>query len=268
MLEFGPYELLRVVVAFSAVASIIGSLEWLALRAHLQDSEIYSWRVQQIAHDRVRLFDRLFAHPTVVVLPTAQVLFSAALLFPGLSPALAGWACLGAATCSLFLSLRGIDGFNGGDAMAKVVLLLGAICFLSGSQVMIQAGLVFVSGQLVIAYSTPGWCRIFDRNWHNGTKILGVMRTETFGRPAVWDLLRSNRWLARFVSSGIAVWEAFFLVYLFLPIELLLPVLLIGVIFHSTNAIVMGLNIFPWSFLGSYPAFIWTSVQLNRYLLG
>lgn len=266
MIELGPYEILRIVVGFSAIASIIGALEWIALRGHLRDDQIYSWQVQKAARPAGSGIDRLLAYPTVLAVPAAEVFLSLALLAPGLPQYAAGLCCLGVAFCYFLLSLRGIDGFNGGDAMAKVVMLVGAICFLSGSETLIEAGLWFMAGQLLIAYSTPGWCRLFDRDWHNATKILGVMRTETFGRVSVWTLLRDNPRFARLVSSGIAIWEALFVLYLFLPIELLIPVLLIGVVFHSSNAIVMGLNIFPWSFLGAYPAFIWTALQIQRLL--
>ncbi|MEW9853812.1 hypothetical protein [Novosphingobium sp. M1R2S20] len=254
---------MRLVIAFSAIASIVGSLEWVRLRRHLQDEQLFSWRIQSVVGTPSFALNYVFAYPRCLMLPILQILFSLPLLVPAMPATAAGVSAICAALCAFLLSIRGVDGFNGGDAMAKLVLLSGGVCLLTGSAALMNAGLVFLAGQLVIAYSTPGFCRILDRDWHTGKRIMGVLRTETFGRPWAWQLLRSHPWLAHAVGSGIAIWETFFAVYLFLPLELLLPLLLIGVAFHTSNAVVMGLNIFPWSFIGTYPAVVWTALFIR-----
>ncbi len=265
MPELTPYVALRLVLAGSAIASMIGSAEWLYLHRHFRDSGIYSWRVQRLAAGRAAApASLLLAYPQVLAIPVIQLALSALLLLPALSATAVGSCALGVALCYFLLSFRGVDGFTGGDAMAKVVMLAGGVALLAASGNAVVGALLLITGHLLIAYSTPGWSRLFDSKWHNGTKIIGVMRTETFGRRAVWRFLEDNRGFARFVASSIALWEAFFILYLFLPTPLLLLVLSIGVVFHFTNAFVMGLNIFPWSFIGAYPAVIWTAAFLQR----
>jgi hypothetical protein len=267
MPELSAYDVLRIVLAGSAIASIIGSTEWLYLRRHFRDWELYSWKVQLLSAGRLRrAAGPLIAYPQVQVLLIIQILLSILLLVPGLSGRAVGLCALGVAFCYFLLSLRGIDGFNGGDAMAKVVTLACGTAFLSGADLVLSGALFLITGHLLIAYSTPGWLRLFDPRWHDASKMLGVMRTESFGRPAVWRLLTGRPRFARVVASSIALWEAGFFLYLFLPLPLLCVMLAIGIVFHCTNAVVMGLNVFPWSFLGGYPAVIWTSLFIQSHL--
>ena len=269
MPEVSAYVVLRVVMGASAIATLFGCAEWLYLHRQFRDTGIYAWRVQRFGVRRVAApAGLLFAYPQVLAIPAVQMLLSALLLVPGLPLQVAGGCALGVALGSFLLSYRGVDGFGGGDKMAAIVLLAGGIALVAGSERVIAGALVFVTGLMLIAYSTPGWHRIFDRSWHDATKLKGVMRTETYGRRALWRLFEDQPLFARFVASSIACWEAFFVLYLFLPIPLLLMALSIGVVFHFSNAFVMRLNIFPFSFPGNYPAVIWTAVQLQSHLFG
>jgi hypothetical protein len=253
-------EVFRLVIAFNAIATLIGATEWLYLHRQFRSSGLYAWEVQQIGlGQKADRCDLLFRYPNVLALPAAQFLAS----LPATPPAAVGLCCGLIAACYWLMSYRGLDGFYGADAMAKVVMLAGAVSLPIGSDLAARSALVFISVQLVIAYSTPGWFRLFDREWHSGRKLLGVMRTEMFGRKAVWMLLNRNRRLSGMIASMIALWEACFLLYIFLPYELLLIALTAGILFHVTNAFVMGLNLFPWTFVGSYPAIIYTSQMLR-----
>ena len=267
MLYIEASEAMRIAIIFSAIASIVGSAEWLYLHRHFKNTAVYSWKVRRTSvSGPLKFLDRVFDYPVFLIVPAIQLLFSAVLLIPLESHLLIGTCCLVVVTCYFLVSYRGVDGFNGGDAMAKLVMLTGSICYLSQSDIAIQASVYFIAFQMIVAYSTPGWFRTFDNDWHNGTKILGVMRTETFGRDGVWNLLRNNPRFTKLVSSSIAIWETLFILYFLLPPEILLVALLIGVIFHYTNAVVMGLNIFIWSFIESYPAVFYASQEIRSIL--
>ena len=262
-------EAMRFAVSFAAIASIVGSAEWLYLHRQFKSTSIYSWKVRRTSVSRpLHVFDKILDYPVFLLLPVIQLLFSFLLLLPNQSNSVLGISCLAVACCYFLLSYRGVDGFNGGDAMAKLIMLTGSICYLSNSDFVIEISVYFIAFQMIVAYSTPGWFRIFDSSWHNGTKILGVMRTESFGRESVWKLLSRNPRFTRFVSSSIAIWEALFVLYLLLPPEFLLLSLAIGIVFHYTNAVVMGLNIFIWSFIGSYPSIFYSSQKLRLFLFG
>jgi hypothetical protein len=49
-----------------------------------------------------------------------------------------------------------------------------------------------------------------------------------------------------------------------LPFPLSLFFIAWGIIFHSLNAWIMGLNLFPWSFWATYPALIYISTHITR----
>ena len=91
---------------------------------------------------------------------------------------------------------------------------------------------------------------------------------ETFSQKYVYDFFYDRKKLISMTAIGIVLFESFFGISIFLPIELLLIFLCIGFIFHLGNAVVMGLNTFLWAFVGSYPAFIWTSIYLKEIITG
>jgi hypothetical protein len=240
----------------AAVVSLIGSLEWLYIRTSSAEG-LYAI---DIMRHRSRSAQRgaLSLYPPLVSILLAQILLSVVLLLPGQNTMFQGVICCLIALCYLLLSVRGIDGFSGGDALAKIIFLSIGLAYTSCSSIIEKMTVAFLASQLLISYLTPGLCRIIDLEWLSGQKMLGVMRTHSYGRYSVWSLLREKPNFARSVSTAIAVWEAGFVLYLFLPMPVLIFALCIGVVFHTTNALVMGLNVFPWSFLAAYPSLVWT----------
>jgi uncharacterized membrane protein (DUF485 family) len=63
--------------------------------------------------------------------------------------------------------------------------------------------------------------------------------------------------LARAATLAVLAWECAFPLVLVLPAPFAYVMLALGVLFHVTNAVVMGLNTFVWSFVATYPAVIW-----------
>ena len=70
--------------------------------------------------------------------------------------------------------------------------------------------------------------------------------------------------LSRAVCIGIIVFE---IAWIGLPINPSIAIVffIAGLIFHFANAIVMGLNLFPWAFVAAYPISYEFIIFLNKH---
>ncbi|MFX0557846.1 hypothetical protein ACOCEA_13690 [Maribacter sp. CXY002] len=267
-----PSKVLYLVLCFSSICSIITTLEWFALRDEFKSSGYYSWEILRFKVSKNKKLNKvlnvIFKYPNFLAIFLLQLIFSIAIFFLSDSRVILGISALCVSICYFLISYRRVDGFNGGDSMAKIVFLTSSICFLSNSPVVVELGLIFISFQLILAYTTPGLLRIFDSNWTNGKKLMYVLRMETFSKKSVYEFFSKHPILTKFTSISIIIFEAFFVFSIFLPIKFLLAFLLIGSFFHLMNAMIMGLNTFVWSFVGSYPAIIWTSLLVREIITG
>jgi hypothetical protein len=259
-----PKDVLTLVVRISAVGSLLSAAELLSLREEFRETGLFAWRIsrrmiaRRYGETAARGLGLLMSYPIVLLIPAIQVLVSLALCAdqPASSAALA-LACGLVSACYAVLTIGGVQGYNGGDAMGKIIFLTAAIAFGINSKWSAPLALYFLTLQLCLSYLTPGAFRLFDRSWHSGRRLRGILRTEAFGRLTLWNFTRSRPWLFGLLSAGIVSFECTFLIAIVLPAPCLWYYLAAGTFFHVTNAIVMGLNTFVWTFVGLYPAVIW-----------
>lgn len=265
-------NVLSLVATISAISAIISSLEWLSLYKQYKDDGIYSWivrksRTKYLLNGFLSLFfNFIFRYPNVLFLIAAKLLFSIVVLFSYGNTTLLSISSTVIALTSILLSFRGLSGFSGADQMSKITFTTLSLCFISLSPLVLKIGLLFLSGQLIIAYSTAGWLRIIQPTWRNGSDLLLIIRQHTYGNKLIWDKARKHPEILKFASLTILIFESSILFALFLPLKFFLIYLCLGVLFHLLNAILMGLNTFFWTFLATYPAVIWTCIQLNNYV--
>lgn len=256
---------LILVMAFSALATIQSCFEWCWINFSFSDSGLFSWKLTRVellrTHSEMSLsfFDRIFSRNGVLVLLGVQLIAAVVLIMP-MPTFLLAIAGLIVSLIYFLMTFRGIDGFNGGDSMAKIVLLSGSIALLSGRP---DLGLWFIAVQCVISYVTPALLRLGKTNWLNGEFLTNIVRQETFGRKSIWKFLKRNKRLAAFMSVTLIAYEGLFILVPFLPLKIGIPYLTIGVLFHFSNAAIMGLNTFFLPFTGSYIALLWVSSQLH-----
>jgi hypothetical protein len=264
-------DVLYITVCISGISSLVATLEWLYLYRQFRDDGLYSWKIMRISKQLkvskllLCFLDFAFKYPNLLIILVIQLLTTVSLAVPEQTNLSLGIECAIIASCYFLITYRGVNGFNGADSTTKIIFTAASICYLSDSMYVIKAGLFFMTLQLVIAYSTPGWLRLFNKNWHNGFYLRRILRLQTFSRFSVWNTVRTKNKLLILLSWQLIAFESLFALALLLPTKVLFIFLSIGILFHVINAIIMGLNTFVWSFLGIYPAFIWTSMQLQKY---
>lgn len=264
--------LLLLIAVLSSIGALISNLEWLKLSSHFKDEGLFSWRVRQIranqlVHPKLSpLINQIFSYPNIVYFFAFRVILILLLIFSFKHFTISGTLCLIIAATSIILSIRGNEGTTGADQMHTVSVLTIGLCLLSPSTIVHQCCLIFLTLQLVLAYSTSGWIRIMQPTWRNGQDLLAVLRQHTYGNYTIWKFAKTHNGFLRVVSLSILIFECAFPLALFLPLHFVYFFLVAGILFHISNAFIMGLNTFTWSFLPLYVAFYWTTLQLNNLI--
>lgn len=262
-----PEITLRLVAAIAATSSIIACLEFISLKRHFMDSELFSWKVVKagIPSDdsrlRFRLLDAVLNYPNFIGVFYVQIAFSLLLICSPGSIILMSLSCLAVASCYLLSSYRGVDGFNGGDSLNKVICLASGLGFLSGRE---DLALYFITFQLVFSYTISGFFKSTKAGWFNGDYLLSVWRQKTYGREFIWRLFRDRKVLVSIISSSVVILECCFLLVFWMPTELQITYLAIFGVFHILNALIMGLSAFVLPFFSTYLALLWVVFRFNE----
>ncbi|MHA7632756.1 hypothetical protein [Corallococcus sp. M7] len=182
---------------------------------------------------------------------------AAALLVPTLPAPLVLAALVLLFVTDLLVSMRLQFGKDASDRMVRllnVALLLVALA--PGDAHVREAGLGFIALQGCLAYFTTGIWKALGRQWRDGQAVFLVFNTRAHGARPVAAVLARQPWLTRFLSWSVVGVEALFPLALAGGPGVALVFIAWGVVFHATNALVMGLNPFFFAFVATYPAIL------------
>ncbi|HEX7176982.1 MAG TPA: hypothetical protein VF240_17115 [Pyrinomonadaceae bacterium] len=158
-------------------------------------------------------------------------------------------------------SRRQIGG-SGAEQLTFIVLVtFGLVLLAGGTDSARRLGDAFIAAQVVLAYFASGVAKAASPIWRNGGAMTGILSTEGYGLPGLAKLLGRYPKLDWLLCWSVIGWEITFPLVLFVPKPLMLVLLSVGVVFHVSCAIVMGLNRFVWAFCGCYPA-VWATAML------
>ena len=255
------------------VAGVISSAEHLHSISLFREDGILSWRVLQTAFISKKpllgepLKQTVFHWKGVRLVLTIRLLLS--VLLPVISDrgTAASLVLVGLLLSQLFISYRAVFGSDGSDQMFTI-LCAGLIPFylFSINHQMPAAGFYFIALQSVLSYFTAGVAKAISPAWHSGEALPAIVNTATYGHRGFADVLEKRIVVSSLLCWAVIVFECLFPLVLIAPKWLLIAFLAIGVSFHIGNAAVMGLNVFLWSFLGTYPAIILVNAQMRTLL--
>jgi hypothetical protein len=276
-LAFGPFRIseygcLEAVAVISSISLFITSLEAFALAGHYRDGELFSWKLHRLrsrytANQAIEsLLKNIFDPPGILLILGTRIAFCILVITFSRSRRELLVSCFGIAVTSLLLSFRGLDGKNGADQMTKITFVSLTLALMSSQPASWRLELVFLAGQLVLAYGTAGLLKLRERSWRDGTALLIILRQITYGNARVWRFAKQHTLVTRLASQSTIVFECGFVCVLLLPWKLSVIVLAFGVLFHLLNAAVVGLNTFFWAFVGAYPACIWCTAWILAHL--
>jgi hypothetical protein len=255
---------LRATKVLASIGVLISSLELLARPDLLADSSLLSWPVVRLrhrwtSHGRMgRAADSLLAYPGLRWLFGARALAAAALIvvpapIPVPGPVHVLLLCIVVASMAI-QPLRTPFGGEGSDQVSLIVFTTLLLVSLRPTATAMQLGLWFIALQGCLAYFVSGIYKVTGPMWRDGTGLIGVLGTRTFGNPTLATWLGAHARTTRWLSRGMSLSETLFPLVLLAPSSWLPFFLIGGVAFHLTCAVVMGLNCFVWAFVATYPA--------------
>jgi hypothetical protein len=201
----------------------------------------------------------VFKPPGVVVLIGARTLSAVLLAVAAVAGAGLELPLVVLALTSLALNYRHLFALDGSDQMILVVV----IGLAAGTVLRVEAvAAVFVASQAVAAYFIAGLAKLRGAEWRVGSAVPAILSTRSFGAPSLGSFLSEQRWAGRSLTWSTMSFECLFPLALLAPDQVLLAILAVGLLFHAGAAVTMGLNVFPWAFLASYPCVIYLAHQL------
>jgi hypothetical protein len=250
-----------------AIGVSVDSLELLADRKQLQEGGLYGYTV--LATGRpitlwgplAPAFGALFRYPAVLGLAAVQMVAAAVLIVAASVHTSAWFAPAGLAAAAILaarmlLYLRNQLGLDGADQMTLVVSTGVAVALLvpdHGAQIL---ALDYVALQLLLSYAVAGIAKAISPAWRSGTAIVGIMSTIGYGTPAVGVFLGRHPLLSRAACWAVIVFECSAVALVLLGVPGAVVIIVVGLGFHISIALLMGLNNFVWSFGAAYPALL------------
>lgn len=255
-----PSAALGLTERIAAVGALLATAELLARPRALRADGLLSWPVARLRSATLAVgptadvLERLFATPGVYGLCAARALGAAVVILAPSGSVVSAGGLLVAALTSLLLMLRTSYGNDGADQMLLLVLVPTAVVRLIGTEQAIEYALWFIALQCCLAYVTSGLGKLGGPSWLDGTGIIGILNTKTYGMRRIARQLEQRRWLAVMLSWSVILTEVSFPLVLVAPDPWVPFMLAGGLAFHVASAVVMGLNSFVWAFGATYPA--------------
>lgn len=262
-------------VVLVCIGVVIDTLEYMVVAPHYSSGGIYSGRILRTRYNYAQapvlrgLHDRLFSDTAFKMLLIVRLIFVGLLFVPGGGDYYYAGCLFVIMVTGFFTSYRSIYGGDGSNQMQNVVLF-GVIASLLIDPVsgLRMIGVWFIVLQSCLSYSASGWSKLLSHTWRSGAAVFLIFNTATYGLKPVAKFLNGKKYLQKFLSWSVMIFEVIFPVVLILPPKGALLLLFIGLTFHLGNAVIMGLNTFFWSFFATYPLVMVVNKDLRGYLFG
>ena len=248
-----------------SVGLVISCLEYIAERGVLSNAGLIDWELGRtrtrlgVTGPGARIFNALFSYPNVLALVACRLVLAVIMLVAG--PA--GWiVTVPAFALAVAFCIRSPYSKDGADHMSNIVLGALAVAALVPQPGVRLAAVAFIALQCALSYTIAGIAKLPERQWRTGDHLCGILGTECYGLRPFAQRLNRKPALARALSVGILFWESTFILGMLAPRPVALAYLGLGIAFHLTIAVFMGLNSFVWPFLSAYPClFYWLEVR-------
>jgi hypothetical protein len=246
---------------------IVDTLELVADRRQLAEGGLYGYsalatgRRFLLRGPAAPALGALFRYPNVLGLAVAQLLGAGTLLAAGVvhTPAVAAPAGAAAAlilAARMLLYARNQLGMDGSDQMMLVVCSGIAFALLVPARSAEDIAIGYIAAQLLLSYAISGSAKLVSPQWRSGRAIPDIMNTIGYGFPSVGAFLHRHRQLGPVLCWSVIVFECGAPLVILAGTPGAAAIVVLGLGFHISVALLMGLNVFPWSFAATYPALL------------
>jgi hypothetical protein len=263
-------ELARLSTVLVLGGVIIGDLEMLFRRREIAPGGFFSWELLRTSRrwtvrGRVAaVADVVFPYPNVVVLIVIQLVAAmlAALAAIEVVPAHDALWIGTVLAISLLLHLRNQYGLDGSDQMRTIVLAGLVLFYVAPTDLARDVALVFIAAQAMLSYFTSGFAKLISPVWRDGTAIRDILSTRSYGSELATRVMKRLPSLSPALCWGTIGFECFLPLLVLLGTTTCIVFIGMGVAFHVGIAAMMGLNLFVWSFVATYPALYFLATVL------
>lgn len=254
---FDPESALRLSALLALTGLFLGYLEDLWAFDLFSESGFLSGSVvDAIRPDRSRLMAAIYSstgYRRFLIFSAAFCLIAFLLLAAN---RIGLWIAIPAFAIHFMHTSRCTYGTDGSDQI-NLVILAGVA---AGAFGVPWAGVAFIAAQCVLSYFIAGAYKLAGAEWRDGTAIPSVLTTKSYGHRSLAPYFRRY---GLFLCWSVIVWEMAFPLSLVSP-TVCLGFMAVGVAFHLSCAMLMGLNNFVFSYIGLYPCLYAVVAWLHR----
>jgi vitamin K-dependent gamma-carboxylase-like protein len=259
------------IVILASIGVFIASVELFTIKEEFEDGGLFSWEVLRTVSSATLSAGtgtpgKWISHPLFVPAVTVGRALAALILICFRNNHALSTVCVcGIVASSLLMYCRAPLGLDGSDQMSLITFVAVAIYKLFAGDIHVaQASLWFIAIQGCLSYSVAGIAKVMSPVWRSGEAVRGILGTRTYGttRSASFVSRRNGACLA--LSWLVMSFECTFPLALAFGQTGFAVFAVLGILFHISNAVTMGLNTFVWAFIATYPAILFCAVTLRQ----
>lgn len=252
-------ECLALITAIVSIGLAIDSIEYLFNAGHLEKEGIYSEYIFQVSNkngaNKIDRFIRHYLSKSVAFtsLIVLRLLLIVIVNFP-LTNRFHFYGFMLLFIIEILSKYRCQFGRDGSDQMDTIIIAGLTVSYLLKNESLEIMGIAFIAFQSILSYFTSGFSKLFAPVWTSGNAIIAILNANSYGsKKAAAAILRIPHG-EKIICMMVIILECLIPVSLFLPLKISIYFFSFGLIFHLSNAVVMGLNKFFWSWMATYPA--------------
>jgi hypothetical protein len=193
-----------------------------------------------------------------------KFLSSAVLLVTCANLMIACWLLVALFILQLVITYRSVFGGDGSDQMSVIIYAgLSSSILLQSSRSLSLLGFGFIAAESALSYMVSGLAKLGSKVWRSGEALPKILETYTYGSPRIGRWLDSRLHLKMIGCWMVIAFECLFPYALIAPKPAMIFILAAGFCFHAANGYLMGLNVFMWVFLATYPSIVLINSRFN-----
>jgi len=244
-----------------SIAIVLQTVELLQIRKTFSDKGVWRWSTLryefEIFPSVVRWFlDSTLNYPNFITILLLRLFAAVAVFFVSSS----SWGIVILLVCTFLILLRFRGTYNGGsDYMTLIILMALTVAALSSGYPTVVLGcLWYVTIQLCLSYFVSGIVKLKRNNWWSGEALRAFIKSSNYESSRLLLRMVSNKSIIMGFSWTAIAFECLFPISIFNTTAALVFICL-GLLFHSTNFYIFGLNRFVFAWAAAYPALYYCS---------
>lgn len=262
-----PFQALIWTTRLLAIGVLIDTIENFYFWKEFRDRGVFNWKYlrEHRLFTRRRLvrqtsLDRLFDLPRWFLWLALRGVAALSLIFFPIQKLSSIVGLTVVFTITSLMNLRsapyGVETYNRLNVVIAGALLLRSV--VPDSLILAKVCLWFIALQACVSYATAGIIKLFNQGWRSGNGLFNVVNNPMNGIPPEFAFFfyRHNAF-GKALTWFTLVIECSFPLGLVLGQPFVFFYLAWGILFHLTNAALLGLNKFFWAWMATYPAILY-----------